>query len=296
LPMSSLQGQKLAATSYAHELPAIEGLRGQQNLGAALQAQTTARQALDAQRPDLIQKYQQAFTDAKQKQQQLNYDAQVLGQKKNAQTFSQGLAKAKYVQAQNKYISDYKLRVNEFNAKQDATAAKAALPSATLSRLKGYLVDASGNAIPGPAGKRQVLPGFKVNTKGRIVKAAAAKTAAQMKPFADLTKTQVSTLRATANELRFGTVYNGKASTTINGKVYKPGDKIPPFSYGQAISFLISKGFSRKNAATMLNNFYAPGYGGRRTKGQVAGAKQVAAANAQARKGKDATGLGIIVG
>lgn len=79
------------------------------------------------------------------------------------------------------------------------------------------------------------------------------------KLFGDMTKEQVSSLRARASSLRSGFTFSPKKSDAkikIGGKTYKSGDKIPPIPYALAVKFLVSGGYSRADAVAMLNRFY----------------------------------------
>ena len=274
LPIGTLRSQGAAAEALAKLQPGFNALAGRQSLLSALKQQSDARAQIGTQMPKLEQDWLASFQDNKAKQQQIALEAQATGLKVQKQGFDQNLAVTKLKQQQDQFLT-----------KVAQTSAKTKQPNSSLSRSVGYVVDSTGQPIL-KNGKRQVLPGFNTNAQGRIVKSKSASALKTQKPFGNLTKTQVSTLRATANELRFGTVYQGSNPMTFVGKTYKQGDTIPPTPYPQAISYLIGHGFSRADAVSMLKNFYP-------RNARLSPAQKIKQANAQAKKGKDATGLGI---
>lgn len=259
-PLGALRAQGEAATTLARLQPGFQALAGRQALVSALANQADTRAKIAAQVPSMIQDQLNTFTKNAQARQQLALEAQAAGVKQQNTQFSQKVTLAKLQAQQDKYLRDYNLQVQKFNQSRTEAQAKAALPNTSLSKLKGYLVDSSGKAIPGSDGKKQLLPGVKVNAKGQIVTPISAKA---NKPFADLTKTQVATLRATANEVRFGVKVPKKDPKTGKNMIDpNTGETVtvfkPPLPYGKAISFLVSNGFSRRDAVAMLNNFYPP--------------------------------------
>lgn len=300
IPAGALAREGAAFTSAAAEQPSFAVGRGQQAAEGILGAQHTADQqyadqlrTLLATIPQLRSTAENNILDNAAKQQQINIEDRTLGLKTQNQTFDQSYKTASLKEKQNEFIARQQ-------ASAQAAADKAAMPSPSLSRVRGVLVNANGKVIPGADGQPQVLPGFKVNANGRVVKIATSSNAnkidtavsngindgvahnaegavvkgpdgkpikytpprsaqaAANKQFSDLTKQQVTSLRATANELRFGTTYQGANPVTIDGQTYKKGDTIPAFSYSDAISFLVAHGYSRKDAIAMLNNFYPP--------------------------------------
>lgn len=67
LPVGTMAADEAATLANERQLPAIEALRGQQALGQVLGNYQQTVQGLDAQQPDLIQKYVASYTDARQK-------------------------------------------------------------------------------------------------------------------------------------------------------------------------------------------------------------------------------------
>ncbi len=277
LPLGSLSSQGLAAETLAKLQPGIEALSGRQSLLSALKNQSDARMQIAAQQPKLAQDWLNSFTSNKAKQQQLTLEAKALGLKTRNQNFNQNLAKAKLTNQQNEFIARQKTQIAEFNAKQTTAATKLANPNSSLSAKVGYLVDSSGKAIL-VNGKRQILPGFNTNAQGRVVKSKAFKsTQTAAAAFPNLTKTQVQRLRAGVNAARFGGPNRSKTPVTINGKIYQPGDQLPPVGYQEAIREAIAAGYSRAAATKMANRFYQPGQNGR------------------PGRGNDSSGLGLTV-
>lgn len=288
-PLGALRAQGEAATTLARLQPSFQALAGRQALQSALANQSDLRAKIAAQTPGLIQDQLNTFTKNSQARQQLALEAQAAGLKQSNTQFNQKVTLAKLQQSQDKYLRDYNLRVKEFNSKQDATAAKAAMPNTSLSKARGYLVDSSGKALLDPNGKKQVLPGFKINAQGQVVKTykSAASAQAASTGFPNLTKSQVQHLRAGISMAFYGRKEQKDPNT---GKIKVTG--LPAVNYQQAIQEAISAGYSRAAAVRMANRFYMPG---RRGRPDNRAAKRVKAANAAASKGKDATGLGIIV-
>ena len=185
LPIGTLRGEGLQAETLARLQPGFAGLRGAQALAGALYQQRQDRGKLDAQRPDLVRQYtndyisqQNNVLSQKAKQQQLALERQALGLKTQNQSFNQGATITRLTQSdqrirnqQDQWLSSQRTRIDEFNARQSTVNAKLGLPNNSLSRSRGYLVDSRGNAIK-VNGKRQILPGFKANANGRIVKVA----------------------------------------------------------------------------------------------------------------------------
>lgn len=95
--------------------------------------------------------------------------------------------------------------------------------------------------------------------------------------------------------------YHGVAAKTrvVNGALVPiPGTGSAPVTYPKAFAALRAVGATRAEALQVLNTLYQPGEGGRpkvTTRAQRAAAARVRQSNARARKGKDATGLGIQV-
>lgn len=261
-PLGALRSQGEAATSLARLQPGFSALAGRQALLSALANQSDERAKVAAQAPGMIQDQLNTFTKNAQARQQLALEAQAAGLKQQNTAFGQKLSVAKLKQAQDKYINDYNLRVKEFNAKQTATQAKATMPNTSLSRARGFLVDSSGKAILDASGKKQILPGFKA-AGGQVVKVGKSSTPKKTPIFSNLSKSQVQHLRAGIANAYYGTTD-------------KNGVKHPPISYKEAVQRAMQAGYSRGDAVKMANSFY-----------------RMNSRNAKARKGKDATGLGI---
>jgi hypothetical protein len=250
LPANSLQGQKLTATTLARLQPGFEGLRGAQALAGALLQQREARAKIDAQRPDLIYKYETAQASQNAKNQQLALERQALGLKTQNQSFTQGATKVRLSQAdqrianqQTEWLANQKRQVAQFNARQTTADAKLGLPSNSLSRTRGYLVDSRGNAILGSNGKKQVLPGFKTNAKGRVVPTTGkGKSSAKT-----LTPNQVQKYRNSAQSIAANAKY---------GFTAKDGTKHPPLTPYGAWQELMKDGVPVKYAVEAINRAY----------------------------------------
>jgi hypothetical protein len=270
LPIGTLRSQGAAAEALAKLQPGFNALAGRQSLLSALKQQSDARAQIGTQMPKLEQDWLASFQDNKAKQQQLALEAQATGLKVQKQGFDQNLAVTKLKQQQDQFLT-----------KVAQTSAKTKQPSSSLSRSVGYVVDSTGQPIL-KNGKRQVLPGFNTNAQGRIVKAKKVSASASKAsvPFPNLTKTQVQHLRSGIANAFYGRVDP------------KTGQEHPALGYQAAITEAVKAGYSRAAAMRMANRFYRAG---RRGRPSLAAQKAVPNANAQARKGKDATGLGIIL-
>lgn len=232
LPASSLQGQKLAATSFARTLPAIEGLRGQQALSTALTNQAADRQKIDAMKPQLIQQYQQSYTDALQKQQQLDYDAQSLGLKTQNQLFTQNVTKQKLAiskQAAGKIDS-------------------------SVSKILGYASTANGSPVT-KGGK--IIP---VNASTGSQGVAKVPTASQISNFVDAWKTgKTATVRVPVVDKSGKPVLNSNGVPQSQVKTVT----VKQLQYGQAYVRLRAMGIKDKKARTYLDTAYQRGDQGR---------------------------------
>ena len=186
-------------------------------------------------------------------------------------------------------LGDLLQQQDQFLTKVAQASDKTHQPSSSLSKSVGYVVDSTGQPIL-KNGKRQILPGFNTNAQGRVVKAKKVSAAAAAKAgalFPNLTKTQVQHLRSGVANAFYG-VRDPKTHDWLVDP--KTGAVLKPLSYQGAVTEAVKHGYSRAAAIRMANRFYRAG---RRGRPSLAAKQAVQKANAQARKGKDATGLGI---
>lgn len=162
---------------------------------------------------------------------------------------------------QQNVIRDYNLKVTKFNQSQTDAATKRTQANASMSGKLGFLADASGNPIPNAAGKKQVLPGFRLRN-GQVVKVATPRAATRAGTAAsdkvnwpNLSKSGVKQLRAGIANSFYG--FHGKDPDTG-----KPKD-FTPLSYQEAVNHAVQSGYSRAGAVKMANRFYMPGQRGR---------------------------------
>lgn len=241
LPIGALQSQKLGAMTIAHQQPAIEGLRGQQALGAALAGQQAERAKIDAMRPDLVQKYTAANTAAEQKQAYLDIARQSLGLKAQNQSFSQKLAVAKT----NLTVEKYNAGVTAKNNKIDVTVSKS-IPGGIARNSNGDPIIRGGKVITiDAAGKTQ----------------AKVPTASQISGFVDKWKSgKTQSVTSVAKDADGNPVYdaNGAPKTISETKT-----SVPPLKYGQAYRRLRTMGLTDVKARSYLNTAYQKGEQGR---------------------------------
>jgi hypothetical protein len=267
VPGTQLATDKASAQAQARQLPGIAALKGQQDLASALAAQRTERQTTLAQRPGMVQQATQtikgniAARDAaaydRYKFQTARADAlDAAGQKQAAQL------------ARDRANLDYKYAsLNSQNARTSAT-------------IKGENARAAAT-----------ITGENDRAAASIKAKQAAKDTAGLKP---------SDRRAASKAIDL--FYYGKepkrkwvASAGGGGKwVRTPGTGVSGINYGQAIKKLVDGyGMTRAEATKLANDYYAPGEFGRPDPKRANARRRVRTDNAAARKGKDATGLGI---
>lgn len=248
LPVSSLQSQKLAGMGLAHQMPAIEGLRGQQALSAALASQSVDRAKIDAMRPDLLQKYQASEVAAQnaqvaqqQKQQYLDIARQSLGLKAQNQSFTQTLAVTKANQS-----------IDKFNAQQTAKANKIDV-QVSKSIPGGIARNSNGDPI---------IRGGKVMTiNANGTTTAKVPTASQISGFVDKWKSgKTQSVTTVATDKDGNTVYdaNGAPKTITETKT-----SVKPLNYQQAYRRLRTMGLADQKARSYLNTAYKRGEQGR---------------------------------
>jgi hypothetical protein len=241
LPMSSLQSQKLAAMGLAHQQPAIEGLRGQQSLSAALTSQAAERAKIDAMRPDLIQKYTAANTAAEQKQQYLDMAAEKLGYQKSKDARDYNLA-----------VTKTNMSIDKYNAGQ---AAKANKIDVTVSKSIPGGIARNSNGDPIVRGGKVIT----INANGTTT--AKVPTAGQINGFIEKWKAgKTQPVTTVAKDAQGNTVYdsNGAPKTITETKTSNP-----PLSYGQAYRRLRAMNLSDAKAREYLNTAYQRGEQGR---------------------------------
>jgi hypothetical protein len=251
LPMSSLQSQKLAAMGLAHQMPAIEGLRGQQALSAALLAQGAERAKIDAMRPDLIQRYTAANVAAQQKDRYLNDVEKKLGITKGT-------------------ISPTVTKTVGYLAHADGTPvlgkdgkpvpySPPASPSSnnispSVSKTLGYVATANGTPV---MRNGKIIPVDATGTKG----APKVPTASQIAGFVDKWKTGKTQSVTTIAKDKDGNIaydMNGAPKTTT-----QTVEATKPLQYGQAYRRLRAMGLGDRKARSYLNTAYQKGEQGR---------------------------------
>lgn len=227
LPGASLEREGAAFTAAANAMPATAIGRGQQLASDALRAGTDERSKL---RQDLAAQQAQIRGDATTIQ---------AGRPALVQSALGGIqtqANQDAALAQNNALLPFVLadKFEQFPGINPITgtptkptrdaglaaakirAANAPKFSASASRALGYRADSNGN----PTGRRlQILPGFKINNKGQVVKATAGRTSAREKP---LSQTQ---------RVAFATEADSAARAMKDGV----GDA-PSLDYGQAVA------------------------------------------------------------
>lgn len=277
LPMSSLQSQKLAAMGLAQQQPAIEGLRGQQALSAALATQSADRAKIDAMRPDLIQKYTAANTAAEQKQAYLDIARESLGLKKQNQTFTQTLA-----------VTKTNMSIDKFNATQTAKANKI---DVTVSKSIPGGIARNSNGDP-------IIKGGKVITiDANGSTTAKVPTASQISGFVDKWKAgKTQSVTTVAKDAQGNTVYDANgAPKTVTQTVQ--GTK--PLGYGQAYRRLRAMGLGDVKTREYLNTAYVRGEQGRAwvtNREQSALSKAGLPPRARVMTKADGTKVGVLTG
>lgn len=221
-----------------------------------------------AQAPSLVQQYISSLTDSAAKQQALANSTAVDQSLITSRTNTTKLSAARLQQQQTQFIDNYNLKVQQANTKAGLTATKAQQPDPTLSRALGYLVNSSGQTIPGPGGKPYVLPGFKAQG-GKIVKVGTGSTKAagtDAATWPNLSKTQVIHLRSGVANAFYGV----PAKYAADGKTVVKA-ALPPVTYQEAIQEAVKAGYSKAGATKMANRFYKPGQRGRPMAGDTTG-------------------------
>lgn len=168
------------------------------------------------------------------------------------------------------------------NRKVDASISagktKASQPDASLSRAKGYLVDANGNPIGGTV---QPLPGFHVDaTTGAVVKDVKP---AKPKVLSPSDKTRLTKL---ADDLRYGVPPKQQFNAKTQAWMDVPGTGTPNSSYAEAYAQLVAAGAPEKWARAVVNRLYRPGQFGRPLTGAQASAAAVTREGDARRAGK----------
>lgn len=234
LPMSSLQSQKIAAVGMANQQPAIEGLRGQQSLSAALTNQAAERAKIDAMKPDLIQKYTAADVAAQQKQDYLDMAAAKFGYQQTKDARTQAIS-----------IAKFNAGVTAKNNKIDVTVSKS-IPGGIARNSNGDPIIRSGKVIT-------------INANGSTT--AKVPTASQINTFITQWKAgKTQSVTTIAKDANGNTVYdaNGAPKTTTQTV---QGTK--PLGYGQAYRRLRLMRLSDTQARGYLDTAYARGEQGR---------------------------------
>jgi hypothetical protein len=249
LPLGALQSQKLNAVGQARMLPAIEALKGQQALSAAQMSQQDARSKLDAQRPDLLQKYTASFTSAQnakiaqdQKSAYLDIARQSLGLRAQNQDFSQKLAVTKTNMSIDKYNAGVTAKANKI----DVTVSKS-IPGGIARNSNGDPIIRGGKVIT-------------INANGTA--GAKVPTASQINGFVDKWKNgKSSTVTVPATDKDGNPVYNPQ--TGAQEYVTKSIASSPPLNFGQAYRRLRTMNVSDKQARSYLATAYKRGEQGR---------------------------------
>jgi hypothetical protein len=258
--LGNLIANAAAAGSYGQKQPGITRLAGLQNIAATQQQGVnniaSQTQQLEAQLPAIIEALtgrndQRASAIASARQNQ------VARQDAISSTGAKNAAAVKA--AQTKAAATVKVATIKANEK----AAADAKPNAGLSGKVGYLVDSSGNWIPGGDGKPQVLPGYKVQN-GRVVKivsggkgpgkgGAKTPTAAQINTLVQQWHDGTPTYKTVSKNDGNGTTVSKKVQTGSTGGL----------TFEQAYKRLTSMGLDDAGARKYLQGYYKRGDNGR---------------------------------
>jgi hypothetical protein len=150
---------------------------------------------------------------------------------------------------------------NQFIQERIDKAAGAAKPNATLSKAVGYLVDSNGNALTKKDGGLFVLPGFKLDKNGNLIKTATGKKGgAEGGATPGEIQTFLSSLKK--DTYKKVTTRNPTTGTSVSRNV--PGQPTYAMNFHQALKRLTTwGGVSDAQARAYLQSVYPRGAAGR---------------------------------
>jgi hypothetical protein len=312
--LSDLLQRGAAAQTYGLEQPGIQALAGRQQLSGLANKINTAEQTqlgnLEAQVPKMTQDALSAINTGRYQQGELAARNNANTIAENRITSNERIATAKdevaaliasgkvkealAVARQNNLTkigianANNATRTGIANAnnqraltvagiraqnQEQANALKAGKIDAQVSKLLGYAATSTGQPILTRGGAP--IPVKKTGSTG----------------VSGLTANEIQKYRGQAETLAYNAFFGVKPDPN-NSKVIPAA----PLSYSAAIEEARRLGIPVPIVVTALNRHYQPGQRGRPvTVGMARGAAQVRRNNAQARKGKDQTGLGVQV-
>jgi hypothetical protein len=240
-----------------------EAVAGQNVSNTAIeQKQSDAIAEIARTRPDVAAKILAQLQDANR--QQIALGSSLLQQRRAAlQTgFQQGMTKKQFALSKKQLKQQKTIADAQIKAASAKLANQNAMPDATLSGKLGYLVDANGNPLLNKAGKPVLLPTYKVDKNGRVVKAAGAGTGGAGAATPGEVQTFLKTLAPKAPATQSTTKRNTGTGTSVTTR-QPSGAPVFPVKFTAAYKRLLAMGVDDASARGYLDSIYKRGEGGR---------------------------------